>query len=164
MFVKLSRYLPGNPLLQGSSNTKSTNIGMIIGLVMGGILTLVIIICLVLFIQYKFQNIKTKEMTSTDGHLQMMKSVPGAKPFSFVEVVLATDNFKIQIGKGGFGPVYYGKLENGQEVAIKVRDVKSSQGPSEFLNEVCEFQDVLMILFVVELGCEDNKCNSFTHP
>jgi hypothetical protein len=79
MFVKLSRYLPGNPLLQGSSNTKSTNIGMIIGLVMGGILTLVIIICLVLFIQYKFQNIKTKEMTSTDGHLQMMKSVPGKR-------------------------------------------------------------------------------------
>ncbi len=88
----------------------------------------------------------------------------GAKPFLFVEVVLATDNFKIQIGKGGFGPVYYGKLENGQEVAIKVRDVKSSQGPSEFLNEVREFQDVLMMLFVVELGCEDNKCNSFTHP
>jgi hypothetical protein len=49
-------------------------------------------------------------------------------------------------------------------VAIKVRDVKSSQGPSEFLNEVGEFQDVSMRLFIVELGCEDNKCNSFTHP
>jgi hypothetical protein len=77
MFVKLSRYLPGNPLLQGSSNTKSTNIGMIIGLVMGGILALVIIICLVLFIQYKFQNIITKEMASTGG--QMMKSVLGKR-------------------------------------------------------------------------------------
>jgi hypothetical protein len=32
--------------------------------------------------------------------------------------------------------VYYGKLEDGQEVAIKVLDVKSSQGPSEFFNEV----------------------------
>jgi hypothetical protein len=88
----------------------------------------------------------------------------GAKPFLFVEVVLPTDNFKIQIGRGGFGPVYYGKLDNGQEVAIKVRDVKSSQGPSEFLNEVCEFHDVSMMLFIVELGCEDNMCNSFTHP
>ncbi|CAK9278262.1 unnamed protein product [Sphagnum jensenii] len=30
----------------------------------------------------------------------------------------------------------YGKLEDGKEVAIKVLDVKSSQGPSEFFNEV----------------------------
>jgi hypothetical protein len=60
----------------------------------------------------------------------------GANPYSLAEVTMATDNFKIQIGKGRFGPVYYGKLEDGQEVAIKVLDVKSSQGPSEFFNEV----------------------------
>ncbi|KAH9530799.1 hypothetical protein CY35_19G003100 [Sphagnum magellanicum] len=59
-----------------------------------------------------------------------------ANPYSLAEVTIVTDNFKIQIGKGGFGPVYYGKLEDGQEVAIKVLDVKSSQGPSEFFNEV----------------------------
>jgi hypothetical protein len=41
------------------------------------------------------------------------------------------------IGKGGFGHVYYGKLEDGQDVAIKELDVKSTQGPSEFFNEVC---------------------------
>jgi hypothetical protein len=38
--------------------------------------------------------------------------------------------------KGGLGPVYYGKLENGKEVAIKALDVKSSQGPFEFFNKV----------------------------
>ncbi|CAK9869263.1 unnamed protein product [Sphagnum jensenii] len=32
--------------------------------------------------------------------------------------------------------MYYGKLEDGKEVAIKVLDVKSNQGPSEFFNEV----------------------------
>jgi hypothetical protein len=42
------------------------------------------------------------------------------------------------IGKGGFGPVYYGKLEDGQDVAIKELDVQSTQGPSEFFNEVCK--------------------------
>jgi hypothetical protein len=40
----------------------------------------------------------------------------------------------------------YGKLEDGKEVAIKVLDVKSSQGPSEFFNEVSKnsrhFNDV----------------------
>jgi hypothetical protein len=36
--------------------------------------------------------------------------------------------------EGLIGLVYYGKLEDGKEVAIKVLDVKSSQGPSEFIN------------------------------
>jgi len=62
----------------------------------------------------------------------------GAKFYSVDEVTVASDNFKTIIGKGGFGHVYYGKLEDGQEVAIKVLDVKSTQGPSEFFNEVCK--------------------------
>ncbi len=71
----------------------------------------------------------------------------GTNPYSLAEVIIATNNFNIQIGKGGFGPVYYGKLEDGQEVAIKVLDVKSSQGPFEFFNEVSkisrQFNDVV---------------------
>ncbi|KAH8931037.1 hypothetical protein BDL97_19G001100, partial [Sphagnum fallax] len=106
-------YLPGNPFLQGLSSiskTKLTNIVIIIGPVIGGILALVIIIFLVLCIKR-------------------------ANPYSLAEVIIATNNFNIQIGKGGFRPMYYGKLEDGREVAIKVLDVKSSQGPSEFFNE-----------------------------
>jgi serine/threonine protein kinase len=60
----------------------------------------------------------------------------GAKPYSLAEVVVATNNFKTMIGKGKFGPVYYGKLEDGQDVAIKELDVKSTQGQFEFFNEV----------------------------
>ncbi len=60
------------------------------------------------------------------------------KPYSLEEIIVATNNFKTMIGKGGFGPVYYGKLEDEQEVAIKELDVKSTQGPSEFFNEVCK--------------------------
>jgi hypothetical protein len=71
----------------------------------------------------------------------------GANPYSLAEVTTATNDFKNQIGKGGFGPVYYGKLEDGQEVAIKVLNFKSSQGPSEFFNEVSKisihFNDVV---------------------
>jgi len=81
MFVKISRYLPGNPFLQGPSlmsNIKSTNIAIIISPVLGGILALVIIICLVLFIQCK-SHIKTKERTFTGGHLQMMKAALAGK-------------------------------------------------------------------------------------
>ncbi len=62
----------------------------------------------------------------------------GAKPYSLAEVVVATNNFKTMIGKGKFGPVYYGKPEDGQDVAIKELDVKSTQGRFEFFNEVCK--------------------------
>jgi phosphate/sulfate permease len=81
MFVKLSRYLPRNPLLQGPSsisNTKSTNIAIIIGPVLGGILALVIVTFLVLYIKHK-SHTKTKERTLTGGHLQMVKSTHGGK-------------------------------------------------------------------------------------
>jgi hypothetical protein len=63
----------------------------------------------------------------------------GANPYSLAKVTTTTNNFKIQIGKGRFGPVYYGKLEDGKEVAIKVLDVISSQGPLEFFYEVSKF-------------------------
>jgi len=81
MFVKLSRYLPGNPLLQrpsSISNTKSTNIAIIIGHVLGGILTLVIVIFLVFYIKHK-SHTKTKERTLIGGHLQMVKCAHGGK-------------------------------------------------------------------------------------
>ncbi len=60
------------------SNTKPTNIAIIIGLVLGGILALVIILCLVLSIQSK-SHIKMKERTLASGHLQMMKPAHGGK-------------------------------------------------------------------------------------
>jgi hypothetical protein len=128
-------YTPGN-LFLGSpiSNSKSTNIGIIIGAVIGGNVTLDVIICVIVYFQHKKRHGKT---TKTSGHLQMMKSSHrGAKPYSLDEVIVATNNFKTIIGKGGFGHVYYGKLEDGQDVAIKKLDVKSTQGPSEFFNEV----------------------------
>ncbi|KAH9532394.1 hypothetical protein CY35_19G091000 [Sphagnum magellanicum] len=126
-------YTPGNPML-GSPTSKSTKIGIIIGPIIGGILALVIIIGVIVYFQVQNKCGKTNK---TSGHLQMMKSSRhGAKFYSLAEVTVASDNFKTMIGKGGFGHVYYGKLEDGQEVAIKVLDVKSTQGPSEFFNEV----------------------------
>jgi len=69
------------------------------------------------------------------------------------------------IGKGGFGNVYYGKLEDGQEVAIKELDVKSTQGPSEFFNEVCKSSRpfFMFIIKLVHLGCENKNFNPFNY-
>ncbi|KAJ0764196.1 putative protein kinase RLK-Pelle-DLSV family [Helianthus annuus] len=57
---------------------------------------------------------------------------------SLNKIVKATDNFNInkKIGEGGFGPVYKGVLEDGQEVAVKRLSETSRQGIEEFKNEI----------------------------
>ncbi|KAF3339580.1 receptor-like protein kinase [Carex littledalei] len=58
------------------------------------------------------------------------------KQFSFAELKLVTNGFREKIGIGGFGEVFKGRLENGNDVAVKVRSESSSQGTEQFLNEV----------------------------
>ncbi|KAJ3705205.1 hypothetical protein LUZ61_008910 [Rhynchospora tenuis] len=50
----------------------------------------------------------------------------------------ATDNFSDsnKLGEGGFGPVYKGKMPNGQEIAVKRLATGSDQGLTELENEV----------------------------
>ncbi|KAL3697590.1 hypothetical protein R1sor_011666 [Riccia sorocarpa] len=56
--------------------------------------------------------------------------------FSHKEIKRITDKYKIVLGRGGYGTVYYGKLPDGKEVAVKVRETASQQGAAEFLTEV----------------------------
>uniref|UniRef100_A0A0E0CFQ3 Protein kinase domain-containing protein n=1 Tax=Oryza meridionalis TaxID=40149 RepID=A0A0E0CFQ3_9ORYZ len=50
------------------------------------------------------------------------------REFSYREPKHITNNFSQQVGKGGFGAVFLGYLENGNPVAVKVRSESSSQG------------------------------------
>jgi hypothetical protein len=61
------------------------------------------------------------------------------RQFTYKELEKFTNNFKKFIGQGGFGPVYYGRLEDDTEVAVKMRSESSSHGLDEFLAEVSNF-------------------------
>ncbi|KAF3777370.1 G-type lectin S-receptor-like serine/threonine-protein kinase [Nymphaea thermarum] len=67
----------------------------------------------------------------------------------------ATDNFseENQLGEGGYGPVYKGKLPNGQEVAVKRLSVNSGQGLKEFRNEVELIAKLQHTNLVKLIGC-----------
>ena len=67
-----------------------------------------------------------------------LSNAPGeaAHCFTSFEIEDATKNFEKKIGSGGFGVVYYGKMKDGREIAVKVLTSNSYQGKREFSNEV----------------------------
>ncbi|XP_057796051.1 G-type lectin S-receptor-like serine/threonine-protein kinase At4g27290 [Salvia miltiorrhiza] len=100
----------------------------------------VILVCLSIFwIITRKRNkeaIVTQEAAGPSGADHVKE---GELPFfSFSTILKATDHFpsKNKLGEGGFGPVYKGKLEDGQEIAVKRLAKTSSQGVDELKNEV----------------------------
>ncbi|KAK1396723.1 hypothetical protein POM88_006586 [Heracleum sosnowskyi] len=71
---------------------------------------------------------------------QALKNLdPQEFPFIPIESVrVATDDFSNsnKLGQGGFGPVYKGTLPTGENIAVKRLSATSTQGSSEFINEV----------------------------
>ncbi|KAF8409423.1 hypothetical protein HHK36_005499 [Tetracentron sinense] len=75
--------------------------------------------------------------------------------FDLVTIAAATNNFSYarKIGEGGFGPVYKGVLETGQEIAVKRLSKSSGQGIEEFKNEVILIAKLQHRNLVRLLGC-----------
>ncbi|XP_059278845.1 G-type lectin S-receptor-like serine/threonine-protein kinase At4g27290 [Lycium ferocissimum] len=75
--------------------------------------------------------------------------------FQLSTITRATNNFSVnnKIGEGGFGPVYKGVLEEGQEIAVKRLSRTSMQGLNEFKNEVIYIAKLQHRNLVRLLGC-----------
>ncbi|KAI3465309.1 hypothetical protein Pfo_021972 [Paulownia fortunei] len=86
------------------------------------------VICLVIFLY------KTRQSSSRteQGYFQV---ATGFKRFTFAELKKATHNFGEEIGRGGSGVVYKGKLSDNRIAAIKSLN-EAKQGEAEFLAEV----------------------------
>ncbi|XP_019191300.1 PREDICTED: probable LRR receptor-like serine/threonine-protein kinase At1g67720 [Ipomoea nil] len=83
--------------------------------------------------QGKFEQVlpPQRPVSTLDG-----TAAEAAHCFTLSEIEEATRNFEKKVGSGGFGVVYYGKLKDGREIAVKVLTNNSFQGKREFSNEV----------------------------
>ncbi|XP_062158438.1 LEAF RUST 10 DISEASE-RESISTANCE LOCUS RECEPTOR-LIKE PROTEIN KINASE-like 1.2 isoform X1 [Alnus glutinosa] len=62
----------------------------------------------------------------------------GVPLFSYTELEKATNNFDSgkELGEGGFGIVYYGKLQDGRQVAVKRLYENNCRRVEQFMNEI----------------------------
>ena len=73
------------------------------------------------------------------------------KRYSYSDVKKMTNSFKEKLGRGGYGEVYKGKLQNAEPIAVKV--LKESKGDgTEFINEVTSISRTSHVNIVTLLG------------
>ncbi|KAK2451556.1 LEAF RUST 10 DISEASE-RESISTANCE LOCUS RECEPTOR-LIKE PROTEIN KINASE 1.2 [Trifolium repens] len=81
------------------------------------------------------------------------------KIFHHAELEKATNHFDTFLGQGGFGKVYYGKLKDGREVAIKRFHEETDKTVGQFMKEI----DILSHLhhpnLVLLYGCSSRHSN-----
>ncbi|KAL7171136.1 hypothetical protein ACSBR2_035898 [Camellia fascicularis] len=106
------------------------------------------VICLLIFIiscrkkwnyvSSYFVSRKTSSNTSSKDDVEGGTIFFGVHVFSYTELEEATNNFDPfqELGDGGFGTVYQGKLRDGREVAVKRLYEHNSKRVTQFINEI----------------------------
>uniref|UniRef100_A0A2N9G7A9 Protein kinase domain-containing protein n=1 Tax=Fagus sylvatica TaxID=28930 RepID=A0A2N9G7A9_FAGSY len=84
----------------------------------------------------------------------------GVPVFSYSELEEATNNFDLEkeLGDGGFGTVYHGKLHDGREVAVKRLYGHNYKRVQQFLNEVEILTRLRHKNLVPLYGCTSRHC------
>ncbi|CAH1414075.1 unnamed protein product [Lactuca virosa] len=83
----------------------------------------------------------------------------GVSVFSYTELEDATQNFdpSQELGNGGFGAVYYGKLQDGREVAVKRLYEHNYKRVQQFVNEIRILTRLRHPNLVVLYGCTSRQ-------
>eukprot|EP00253_Pinus_taeda_P020782 PITA_20782 len=110
-----------------------------------GILFIALIIDQFVKLKIKEKPVTTESSGAKKEHKHFLKQdrskiiVPNttkSRAFTLDEMIAATQSFTREIGRGGFGSVFFGELPQGKTIAVKVLSLSSHQGIQEFLNEV----------------------------
>ncbi|KAF8080098.1 hypothetical protein N665_0976s0020 [Sinapis alba] len=103
------------------------------------ILATVFIIGVLIFAAFRIHRRKItrfdelEQSSEEDNFLENLSGMPIR--FAFKDLQLATNNFSVKLGQGGFGSVYEGSLPDGSRLAVKKLE-GIGQGKKEFRAEV----------------------------
>ncbi|CAI9276028.1 unnamed protein product [Lactuca saligna] len=122
----------------------------------------VIIIFFVIFIiwhRYKSHRFSYFSSKEKSPNVEDASLFYGVSVFSCTELEDATKNFNPskELGNGGFGAVYYGKLQDGREVAVKRLYEHNYKRVQQFVNEVQILTGLRHPNLVVLYGCTSRQ-------
>ncbi|XP_017247400.1 LEAF RUST 10 DISEASE-RESISTANCE LOCUS RECEPTOR-LIKE PROTEIN KINASE-like 1.1 isoform X2 [Daucus carota subsp. sativus] len=149
----------------GSKKSK----GLIIGAAIGGVGILLFLMAVV-FILYRRKNPKqvsyavSRNVSSYSFSMSDSEkgsgTYMGVRTFSYNELEKATNNFDAsnELGDGGFGTVYKGKLQDGREVAVKRLYENSMKRVEQFMNEIVILTQLRHPNLVVLYGSTSQEC------
>ncbi|KAH9567026.1 hypothetical protein CY35_03G008000 [Sphagnum magellanicum] len=123
----------------------------LLGVSAGGFLLGITSLVLTYYVCTRFINPAQKELQQ-----RLQNSGGKCQALTLTQIKQATQNFKTTIGIGGFGKVYYGKLVNGQEIAVKTLSTTSHQTKQEFFNEVITSWRANQIIELIDPNIEDD--------
>ncbi|XP_024011821.1 probable LRR receptor-like serine/threonine-protein kinase At5g59680 [Eutrema salsugineum] len=140
--------LHGNPRLChfGSSCSKPRSKKLLVAIV--ALASVVIVIAtLIVFLVLKKKKVSTVQAPLLRQIMSPMVNITRSdspkplielktKRFTYSEVITMTNNFQRALGKGGFGIVYHGNLNDSEQVAVKVCNESSTQFVKQFKAEV----------------------------
>ncbi|KAF7123150.1 hypothetical protein RHSIM_Rhsim12G0142500 [Rhododendron simsii] len=140
------------------STVDGRNVGrkLVIGLGSTGGIMVIMLFCLIIIKKLKqseyafFWKPKTENYRNIEAFLKNCGSL-SPKRYTYSDIKKITNSFGTELGKGGFGSVFKGKLENGCLVAVKVLKGLKGNG-DDFINEVATISRTSHVHIVTLLG------------
>ncbi|KAK9064561.1 hypothetical protein SSX86_015943 [Deinandra increscens subsp. villosa] len=127
-----------DPNQAGKQGRKWTLVKILV--IAGSVLILMLSLVIIFMIWRHCKNNRFPYVSSRNKspHLEDISLSCGVCVFSYKELEDATQNFdpSHELGGGGFGSVYYGKLQDGREVAVKKLHEHNYNRVQQFINEV----------------------------
>uniref|UniRef100_A0A8I7BAI5 non-specific serine/threonine protein kinase n=1 Tax=Hordeum vulgare subsp. vulgare TaxID=112509 RepID=A0A8I7BAI5_HORVV len=155
--------LEGNPVCSKVKDTycsnkkKKTTSTVVIAVIVPVVLvSLLVVMCILWKLCWKGKSGDNENYAMYEEETPLHIDI---RRFTYADLKYITNDFHSIVGKGGFGTVYHGTMENGDEVAVKVLMETSIAESTDFLPEVQTLSKVHHKNLVTLQGyCQNKKC------